>query len=52
MLFQKRNLYYKKLDQSGFASPMDESKIISGQINERIEVPIEQFEFRFGSIAF
>jgi superfamily II DNA or RNA helicase len=51
-LFQKRNLHYKKLDQSGLASPIDESEIVSGQINERVEIPIEQLEFRFGSIAF
>jgi len=51
-LFQKRNLYYKKLDQSGLTIPVDDSEIISGQINEKIEVPIEQLEFRFGSIAF
>jgi superfamily II DNA or RNA helicase len=51
-LFQKRNLYYKKLDQSGITSPIDESEIVSGQTNEKIEVPIEQLEFRFGSIAF
>ena len=51
-LFQKRNLYYKKLDQSGLTSPIDESETVSGQINEKIEVPVEQLEFRFGSIAF
>lgn len=51
-LFEKRNLYYKKLDQSGLKTPIDESEIVSGQINEKIEVPIEQLEFRFGSIAF
>jgi superfamily II DNA or RNA helicase len=51
-LFQKRNLYYKKLDESGLTSPVDESETISGQINEKIEVLIEQLEFRFGSIAF
>lgn len=51
-LFQKRNLYYKKLDQSGLTSPIDESETVSGQINERIDVPIEHLEFRFGSIAF
>ena len=51
-LFQKRNLCYKKLDQSGLTSPIDESEIVSSQINEKIEVPIEQLEFRFGSIAF
>ena len=51
-LFQKRNLYYKKLDKSGLTTPIDESEIASGQINERIEVPIEHLEFRFGAIAF
>jgi len=51
-LFKKRNLYYKKLDQSGLTNPIDESEIVSGQINEKIEVPIEQLEFRFGSIVF
>lgn len=51
-LFQKRNLYYKKLDKSGLTTPIDESEIVTGQINERIEVPIEKLEFRFGAIAF
>lgn len=51
-LFQKRNLYYKKLDQSGLTTPIDESEIVSGQINEKIDVPIEQLEFKFGRIAF
>lgn len=51
-LFQKRNQYYKKLDKSGLTSPADESEAVSGLINEWIEVPIEQLEFRFGSIAF
>jgi superfamily II DNA or RNA helicase len=51
-LFQKRNLYYKKLDQSGLTNPVDESETVSSQINENIEVSIEQLEFRFGSIAF
>jgi superfamily II DNA or RNA helicase len=51
-LFQKRNLYYKKLDQHNLTSPVDDSEIVSGQIKEKIEVPIEQLEFRFGSITF
>lgn len=51
-LFQKRNLYYKKLDQTGLTRPIDESETISGQINKKINVPVEQLEFRFGSIAF
>jgi len=51
-LFQKRNLYYKKLDQSGLTSPIDESEVVSGQISEKIDISIEKLEFRFGSIAF
>ena len=51
-LFQKRNLYYKKLDENNLTSLIDESEVVSGQINEKIEIPIEQLEFRFGSIAF
>jgi hypothetical protein len=51
-LFQKRNLYYKKFDQHSLTSPVDESEIVSGQINEKIDVPIEYLEFRFGSITF
>ncbi|WP_394331146.1 DEAD/DEAH box helicase family protein [Arcticibacter svalbardensis] len=51
-LFQKRNQYYKKLDQNGLTTPVDESETVSGQVNEKIEVPIENLEFRFGSIAF
>lgn len=51
-LFQKRNLYYKKLGQNGLTIPVDESEVASGQINEKIEVSIERLEFRFGSIAF
>jgi superfamily II DNA or RNA helicase len=50
-LFQKRNQYYKKLDQNGLTSSLDESEVVSGQINEKIEVPIENLEFKFGSIA-
>ncbi len=51
-LFQKRNLYYKKLDKSGLTGAIDESEIVTGQINERIEVPVERLEFRFGAVAF
>ncbi|WP_439694607.1 DEAD/DEAH box helicase family protein [Mucilaginibacter sp. AW1-7] len=51
-LFQKRSLYYKKLDQNGLTSPVDDSEVVSGQINENVEVAIEQLEFGFGSIAF
>ena len=51
-LFQKRNLYYKKLDNSDLTRAIDESETVSGQINERIEMPIEQLEFKFGCISF
>jgi superfamily II DNA or RNA helicase len=51
-LFKKRNLYYKKLDQSGLTTPVDESEIASGQTNEHVDISIEQLEFRFGSVAF
>jgi len=51
-LFQKRNLYYKKLYQSGLTNPIDDSEIVSAQINEQIKGSIEQLEFRFGSVAF
>ncbi|MBB6129554.1 DEAD/DEAH box helicase [Mucilaginibacter lappiensis] len=51
-LFQKRNLHYKKLDQNGLTNTIDDVEVISGQINEKIEAPIEQLKFGFGNIAF
>lgn len=51
-LFQKRNAYYNKIKTNDLNTGSDESEAISGKINERIEVPIETLEFKFGSIAF
>jgi hypothetical protein len=51
-LFQKRNAYYNKIKTNDLKTGSDESEAISGKINERIEVPIETLEFKFGSIAF
>lgn len=51
-LFQKRNAYYNKIKTDDLSLGSDESEIISEKINERIEVPIETLEFKFGVIAF
>ncbi len=50
-LFQKRNLYYKKIDKTE-PDVNDESEAVSGQINRKIEIFVEQLEFRYGSVAF
>jgi len=54
-LFQKRNVYYKKLYLHG--SLFDQSKEENGAkdsfvYEERLNIPIEQLEFRFGAVAF
>ncbi len=54
-LFQKRNSYYKKLYLHG--SLFDQSKEENVEPNsfvyeERLNIPIEQLEFRFGAVAF
>lgn len=51
-LFQKRNLHYKKLDKTELPGIADESEMLSGQISRKIEVLVEQVEFRYGSVAF
>jgi hypothetical protein len=51
-LFQKRNLYYKKLDKTELPDIADESEMVSGQINRKIEVLVEQLEFRYGFVVF
>ncbi|HZY37257.1 MAG TPA: DEAD/DEAH box helicase family protein [Mucilaginibacter sp.] len=51
-LFQKRNLYYKKIDKTELPDINDESEMVSGQISRNIEVLVEQMEFRYGSVAF
>ena len=55
-LFLKRNVYYRKLEQS--PSLFDEpEEIISDsknlfKIEKKIKIPIEELEFRYGVIAF
>lgn len=55
-LFQKRNTYYKKINQSDtlFNQPdavpdQEENSFI---YEKSVKIPIEQLEFRFGAIAF
>jgi len=55
-LFLKRNSYYRKIDKQAtlFDEPIEEivdSKNIT-TIEKGIKVPIEELEFRYGSIAF
>lgn len=55
-LFLKRNTYYRKIDKQAtlFDEPIEEivdSKNIT-TIEKEIKVPIEELEFRYGSIAF
>ena len=55
-LFLKRNTYYRKIDKHAtlFDEPTEEivdSKDIN-TIEKEIKVPIEELEFRYGSIAF
>lgn len=55
-LFLKRNAYYRKLEREVTLfdeheiDPLKESKVIS--IKEKIKVPIEQLEFRYGAVGF
>ncbi len=55
-LFQKRNVYYKKMNQSG--TMFDEPDVISKPekgdftFEKSLKILIEQLEFRFGAIAF
>jgi superfamily II DNA or RNA helicase len=55
-LFLKRNTYYRKLER--LATLFDESGIEitttekTFKLEQRIKIPIEQIEFRYGSIAF
>ena len=55
-LFLKRNTYYRKIDKQAtlFDEPTEEiidSKNIT-TIEKEIKVPIEELEFRYGSVAF
>ncbi|MCX6272127.1 MAG: DEAD/DEAH box helicase family protein [Bacteroidetes bacterium] len=55
-LFLKRNTYYRKLENQ--ATLFDETGVevrtnkTTIRIDERIKVPIEELEFRYGSISF
>ena len=55
-LFQKRNAYYKKINQSDtlFNQPNEvfEQEKNSFTYEKSVKIPIEQIEFRFGAIAF
>ena len=55
-LFQKRNAYYKKINQSDtlFNQPdaVPEQEENSFTYEKSVKIPIEQLEFRFGAIAF
>lgn len=55
-LFQKRNAYYKKINQSDtlFNQPdeVPEQEEVSFTYEKSVKIPIEQIEFRFGAIAF
>ncbi len=55
-LFQKRNSYYKKINQSGTLFDQPDLAVEFEKNNftfeKSIKIPIEQLEFRFGAIAF
>jgi len=55
-LFQKRNAYYKKINQLDtlFNEPDEviEQKENNFTYEKSVKIPIEQLEFRFGAIAF
>ncbi len=55
-LFQKRNAYYKKINQSGtlFNQPdlANESEKNNFTFEKSVKIPIEQMNFRFGAISF
>lgn len=55
-LFLKRNTYYRKIDKQATLFDEPKDKIISSNqvltIEMKIKVPIEEFEFHYGSVAF
>jgi superfamily II DNA or RNA helicase len=55
-LFQKRNSYYKKINQLGtlFDQPDEANKSEKNNFTfeKSVKIPIEELEFRFGAIAF
>lgn len=52
-LFQKRNLYYRKLYNEGslFAEPIEKDEATL-DIEQSIRITLEELEFRFGAVAF
>ena len=55
-LFLKRNTYYRKIDKQAtlFDEPTEEVSVSKNTITieQKIKVPIDELEFRYGSIAF
>ncbi len=55
-LFLKRNTYYRNLDRQATLfddpSPLNPEVQTSSSISTTVKVPIEQLDFRFGTIAF
>ena len=55
-LFLKRNIYYRRIDKQAtlFDEPTEEVSLpkTSITIEQKIKVPIDELEFRYGSIAF
>lgn len=55
-MFLKRNTYYRKIDRQAtlFDDPPEEQALMSEtfSIQQKIKVPFEKLEFRYGSIAF
>ncbi|MEO8148514.1 MAG: DEAD/DEAH box helicase family protein [Bacteroidia bacterium] len=55
-LFLKRNTYYRKIDKQAtlFDEPSDEVSVSKNTITveQKIKVPINELEFRYGSIVF
>ncbi len=55
-MFLKRNVYYRKIDKQAtlFDEPEEENIVTKNtfSIDEKIKIPFEQLEFRYGSISF
>jgi superfamily II DNA or RNA helicase len=55
-LFLKRNTYYRKIDKQATLFDEPKGEIISSTqvltIDKKIEVPFEELEFHYGSVAF
>lgn len=55
-MFLKRNTYYRKIDKQAtlFDEPVEEAVVAKDffSIDQKIKIPFEQLEFRYGSIAF